>query len=501
MLTGYTTFTTSNLFAFSHEGAYPVNGWSVYNIRKEFQRLGIPSAEWRISTINEKYDLCPTYPNLLCVPSSASDELITTAAQFRSKCRLPSLTWIHPKNKASLTRCSQPMVGVARNKSPDDVLLLKKILEATPSASTLHIVDARPRAAAVANQARGAGYEDVASYDNCVILFLGIANIHSMRDSFNKLRDLCLTVDPREHKFWSVLDSTGWMNYIRLILAGSEKIVQIMNNGQSIVSHCSDGWDRTSQLVSISQVMMDPYYRTLEGIQVLIEKDWLSFGHKFALRYGHGLGSVIGAASLVNGEQDENIDKETETSLKESERSPVFLQFIECLWQISRQYPALFEFNEDFLILVLDALFSCRFGTFLCNNDLERVLYRVKNGTISLWSYVNANRQRYTNALYKLYKNSKETNQRPQSDWCPIMNVSEANRLEFWSGYYMRFRPELLLDDHDDIRSVAVSQLTKKEEEIAALVEELSRLENDKKQQRLTRQTSWKLGTKDTLPK
>lgn len=55
------------------------------------------------------------------------------------------------------------------------------------------------------------------------------------------------------------------------------------------------------------------------------------------------------------------------------EVSPVFTQFVECVWQLMQQFPCTFEFNERFLLEIHDHVYSCQFGNFLgtCHKERE----------------------------------------------------------------------------------------------------------------------------------
>eukprot|EP00736_Rhodelphis_marinus_P000868 Rmarinus@m.28156 len=394
------------LFAYSSKEMFDAEGWHLYRPDREFVRQGVlrrldsPAATpeedgtpwrvdgtggWKYSSWNDGFGQSPTYPLSLMIPGNASDSDIIGCAKFRSKKRLPALTWRHPRNFASLTRCSQPLVGLSRHRSGEDERYLQAVAlcdrRDAQEPARLHIVDARPKANAVANQAIGGGFENTENYTipnvEVKLTFAGIDNIHVMRTSLQQLREaLDKDKDAGGSNFNGRVDSSAWLKHVRLLLQNSDLIASELERGTSVVVHCSDGWDRTSQLVALALLQLDPYYRTLPGFCVLLEKDWISFGHKFGQRCGH------------LGEKEDD------------QRSPIFVQFLDAVWQMTRQFPSAFEFNDELLQFIAENIYTCRFGTFLFNCEQEREHSNALALTRSMWSYVLSNASTFKNPFY-----------------------------------------------------------------------------------------------------
>ena len=70
------------------------------------------------------------------------------------------------------------------------------------------------------------------------------------------------------------LGACRWQKHVTMVVRGGIRIAQFLAEGEPVLVHCSDGWDRTSQLSALAQLILDPYYRTIDGFSALIEKDW-----------------------------------------------------------------------------------------------------------------------------------------------------------------------------------------------------------------------------------
>ncbi|XP_067262124.1 myotubularin-related protein 3 isoform X1 [Chanodichthys erythropterus] len=444
-----------------HDGICRAGGHQ-RRFKRELERMGFDThSAWRISNINSNYRVCDSYPEQIIVPAVITDQELESVAAFRSWKRIPAVVYRHQSSGAVIGRCGQPEVSWWGWRNAEDEHLVQAIakacvtdpassaaqangscvrrhsgkstrlcsscsvttaahslpvftsdphmangnVEAESSATPpqkLLIMDARSYAAAVANRAKGGGCECPEYYPNCEVMFMGMANIHSIRKSFQCLRTLCAQV-PDPVNWLSALEGTKWLQHLSLLLKASLLVVNAVDRDRRpVLVHCSDGWDRTPQIVALSKLLLDPFYRTIQGFQVLVETEWLDYGHKFADRCGHG----------------ENADDL-------NERCPVFLQWLDCVHQLQRQFPCSFEFSEAFLVKLAQHTYSCLFGTFLCNSVKEREERRVQEKTCSVWSLLRPTNTSFHNILYS-----------PRSETV-LHPVCHVRNLMLWSAVYL----------------------------------------------------------------
>lgn len=127
------------------------------------------SDDWRLTDINKDFQFCETYPKLLVVPKKIDDSDLRQVAEFRSKRRIPVVSWLkydNRKNNVALLRSSQPMTGLMQKRSEKDEYYLQTVytLNQSNSGDKLYILDARPSANAYANRATGGGFENTDNY-------------------------------------------------------------------------------------------------------------------------------------------------------------------------------------------------------------------------------------------------------------------------------------------------------------------------------------------------
>jgi hypothetical protein len=154
--------------------------------------------------------------------------------------------------------------------------------------------------------------------------------------------------------FYKQIHESKWFEQLQTIINVSNIIVDRLEEFSSVIVALEEGWDFTSQVTSLAELFLDPYYRTIEGFSVLVEREWLSMGHRFTRRNNHTVDDQTGFA-------------------------PIFIQFLDIVHQCMIQFPNAFEFNEFYLEFLAYHSVSNRFKTFLLDNEFERLNFGLLN--------------------------------------------------------------------------------------------------------------------------
>ena len=160
-----------------------------------------------------------------------------------------------------------------------------------------------------------------------------------LRASFRKLMRACAPSSPTqgvEQTFHKQVEASEWLELLQAVMQLAGAVTDLMDlQGSSVMLCLEDGWDLTCQVSSLAQLCLDPHYRTIDGFRILVEKEWLAFGHRFNQR-----------SNLVD--------------CSDGGFTPVFLQFLDIVHQLHNQFPMAFEFSHFYLRFLAYHQVSCR---------------------------------------------------------------------------------------------------------------------------------------------
>uniref|UniRef100_A0A8D3DPH6 Myotubularin phosphatase domain-containing protein n=1 Tax=Scophthalmus maximus TaxID=52904 RepID=A0A8D3DPH6_SCOMX len=276
---------------------------------------------WRVCSVNESFDISKSLPEYIVVPVSLADQDLKRYSIFFTDQRLPLWCWNHP-NGSALVRMASISDPVQQRKIEQRVFTA--ITKSHPQRSDVFKSD----------------------LDKC------LPNIQDIQSSFVKVRHICV-IGERRCRDNHCKYSTSWCSVIRAFLKHSAEIVYCLDGkNASVILQEEEDRDLNCVVSSLVQLMLDPQYRSLTGFQSLVQKEWVMAGHRFLDRCNH-------------------------LKKNDKEESPLFMLFLDCVWQMMNQYPAAFEFTETYLTVLSDSMWIPLFSTFLFNSPKQRAQHLI----------------------------------------------------------------------------------------------------------------------------
>ncbi|XP_073960257.1 myotubularin-related protein 10-B-like isoform X2 [Choristoneura fumiferana] len=350
--------------------------------KRELERCECP--HWRITCINGTSDaFMLTAGETLIVPSSVLDyNLMESARHFRSG-RVPVWVWGRPAGAALLR--SGELLPTDHSATAESVLL-EQVRRSHPKLTPPHVIHLCGTSLA-APAAAGAVLPPLAA----------------LQASYNKLVELCTPTTlggfwVQDSQYYSLMEASRWLRHVARCIAFADDAARHLAGNVTVVLQEGDGVDYCAVVSCLTQLLVDPYFRTISGFQSLIQKEWLALGHPFCDRFG-----------LPRPGNPKDITPK-DSSL--AQPAPVFALLLDCAWQLLQQFPDRFQYSETYLTTLSDAAHNHLFDTFLFNCPRDRELAVAKNFV-----------------------------QRPVWDWGE--QFSEKDKALFYNPFYMSDKPAM----------------------------------------------------------
>ena len=172
----------------------------------------------------------------------------------------------------------------------------------------------------------------------------------------------------------------------------------------------------------MNRIHIDPYYREIKGILSLISKDYINFGYKYKTRLGT-YKHIYEQDTIYTSTSYNIIDIEYENK-KYKESSPIFIQYIDIIYQVYKQNILKFEFNEYFLTFILTYVSSGYLGEFLLDgpSDIHICTNKTHKGI-------------HNNSIHDSTSNTNS------SSSVSIYDIVERNKETFINPYYIPYTP------------------------------------------------------------
>jgi serine/threonine protein kinase/GTPase SAR1 family protein len=411
-------FRSANFFAFAHGAARGTSvncgGWSSFDVRAEFERLGFRFGvgQWRWSRVNENNGLSELYPDALMVPERASRELVWEASMVFDRGGVPMPCWRHARSDGVLSRACRISYSM-------QTLTLMK---ADVMSGAGELLDAMHRVVRSAhrtrvyslNSANVAQLERTSTHwrtDYCLEL---PSNAHVCR-VHAKWRERCAAMSDERvppSQWLEQLSECGWRKLVGGLLAAAARLASAVADGEHCVVCSGSAPSSHVPVLAVAQLLLDAHYRSVAGFATLLHKEFVHVGYEWFPKYAR---------------------PQKRDEVRDSLSSP-FVLFLDAVHQLTRQFPACFEFDDDMLVALVGALYSGRYGEFLGGTERVRLAKRMRERTASALHECLASRA----AHFRRRRWPPSAEQRQASSSSSKMLVPDVDDLMPWHRLYLR---------------------------------------------------------------